>query len=192
MVTSEIIAVEQPPAKLCGRCGRPGEFYKNKRSRDGLHLYCKKCVGSYERKSRRVVKPRTANRIAQLKPIDGGLVLRNGLRSRLQGAKHRAKKKNVPFNLTLDGLVTIFQQQGGCCPISGRELLLTQVGVRHDNFENNLSIDRIDPAKGYVIDNVRLVICAVNIAISRRGAEKFYQLCRDVVANLKQRQSDGG
>ena len=62
----------------------------------------------------------------------------------------RSKKKNIEFNLTLADLIKI---KNNICPILGCEILYKS-GV--DN-KRSASLDRIDPNKGYVPDNVKIV-----------------------------------
>ena len=37
------------PVKLCTRCGRPGQFWKASRERDGLQDWCKDCINRQRR-----------------------------------------------------------------------------------------------------------------------------------------------
>ena len=62
----------------------------------------------------------------------------------LSGAKRRAKKKGVAFDLTLDNLPDIPTE----CPALGIKL------ERRSNRENAPALDCIYPDKGYVKDNV--------------------------------------
>jgi hypothetical protein len=71
----------------------------------------------------------------------------------LNNIKHRAKKKNIRFNLTLDDLPMPKR-----CPIFGTKLQYGK-GKFHDNSP---SIDRINPAKGYVKGNVQVVSYKAN------------------------------
>jgi hypothetical protein len=49
------------------------------------------------------------------------------------------------------------------------------------------SIDRIDPAMGYVRDNVRLVAWIVNASLNDWKLQDFLEMCRSVT----QQQMDG-
>jgi len=68
----------------------------------------------------------------------------------LSKAKKRSKKKNLEFNLTLSDLINI---KNNTCPILGHEILYKS-GI--DN-KRSASLDRVDPNKGYVPDNVKIV-----------------------------------
>jgi len=71
----------------------------------------------------------------------------------LNNIKHRAKKKGLPFDLTLEDLPI-----PAVCPILGIPLTMRS-GSFHDNSP---SIDRIIPAKGYVKGNVAIVSYRAN------------------------------
>ena len=71
----------------------------------------------------------------------------------LNNIKHRAKKRGLAFNLTLDDLPIPER-----CPVLGIPLLM-RAGSFHDSSP---SIDRLVPAKGYVKGNVAIVSYRAN------------------------------
>lgn len=71
----------------------------------------------------------------------------------LVGAKKRAKKKKLEFNISISDLSIPTH-----CPVLGLELAIS-VGVRQ---ENSPSLDRIDPLLGYVRGNVRIISWRAN------------------------------
>lgn len=74
----------------------------------------------------------------------------------LQGAKTRAIAKGWEFNLTLDDIII-----PEVCPIL--ETKLTRGDhKRWESPENTISLDRIDPTKGYVKGNVRVISTLAN------------------------------
>lgn len=74
----------------------------------------------------------------------------------LLGAKTRAKSKGWEFDLTLDDIVI-----PEVCPIL--ETKLTRGDhKRWEAPENTISLDRIDPTKGYVKGNVRVISTLAN------------------------------
>jgi len=77
------------------------------------------------------------------------------IRKMVYDAKGRAKKKNLPFNISPDN-ITIPSH----CPILHIPLIFNTSG---DNSPNSPSLDRIIPSKGYVEGNI--------IVISRRANE---------------------
>lgn len=71
----------------------------------------------------------------------------------LSNCKHRASKKGVPFNLTLEDIVF-----PDVCPVLGIPMVM-RAGKFHDNSP---SIDRMVPAKGYVKGNVQIISYRAN------------------------------
>lgn len=105
-------------------------------------------------------------------------------------AKTRSKKKNVPFDLTTADLFDLLERQDYRCGVSRVrfEVKRFALGAR---CPNNISIHRINPAKGYVSGNIRLVTTIVNIAISDFGEAEFLKMCRAVTTALCTQDFDG-
>ena len=75
---------------------------------------------------------------------------RNVVSILLKHAKHRAKKRNLEFNLTKDDIVI-----PEVCPVLGIE-------IRPFDFHHSPSIDRIDNTRGYTKDNIIVVSFKAN------------------------------
>jgi hypothetical protein len=105
----------------------------------------------------------------------------------LASAKFRAVDKKLPFNLTQDYLIDLWDENSGRCVITGRSLELSSSGVPHQVNSNAPSIDRIIPKLGYVVGNVRLVTYHANVAISEFGYEKLITLCSDITNQATQK-----
>ena len=69
--------------------------------------------------------------------------------------KSSAKKRNIPFNLTLTDLNNLTFPI--TCPILGIPL-----SVNNKQSDNSYSIDRIDSSKGYEIDNIIVISWKAN------------------------------
>lgn len=95
-------------------------------------------------------------------------------------AKNRAKEKNLPFDLTKEYMIGLWDGTAGICPISDREFDLNSWGNKGQVNPNAPSIDRINPKLGYVQGNVRFVIYHINVAISEYGLDMFKALIKDV------------
>lgn len=94
-------------------------------------------------------------------------------------AASRSKTKGWPFDLTIDFLVDLWNEQEGYCALTGRELLIGSTNRRWS--EDLVSIDRIDNNKGYTKDNVWLVAQPVNYAKGVQTLEEFVRMCRQVI-----------
>ena len=73
-----------------------------------------------------------------------------------KSAKYRAKKKGIPFNLTIDYVVSILTDR---CPVFNTEFKFSGNGFARNESP---SLDRIDPAKGYVEGNVVVISSKAN------------------------------
>ena len=96
------------------------------------------------------------------------------VRAALAAAKSRAKRRGIEFDLRIDdvGFPTH-------CAVSGIEFDMTG-GERHASIFVP-SLDRIDPAKGYVRGNVRFVCHGYNLAKFRSADSDVLKLARALV-----------
>ena len=68
-----------------------------------------------------------------------------------KGAKFRAKGKGLPFNITIDYLLSIVTDS---CPVFNTEFKFSGNKVARNESP---SLDRIDPSKGYVEGNLVVI-----------------------------------
>ena len=94
-------------------------------------------------------------------------------------AKNRAKEKDVPFNLTHEHLIKLWDENLGCCAVTGREFDLTQ-STKYSVNINAPSLDRIIPSQGYTVGNVRLVVYILNCAMGEYGLNELRNLAKDL------------
>lgn len=97
------------------------------------------------------------------------------LRYAIERARYRAKRKGVPFGLSMDGLRHIYRQAGGICAVSGHPF--EPAGPFRP------SLDRINPERGYVDDNVRVVCLIANTAMLHYGESALLELAASVAKN---------
>ena len=91
------------------------------------------------------------------------------------GARTRAKKKGVPFDITTKYMKKLYT---GKCDVTDTEFDLTPDGSRIN--KNAPSIDRICPELGYVKGNVRFVTAHLNVAMSEYGLEALQELAKRI------------
>ena len=85
-------------------------------------------------------------------------------------ARYRAKKNNIPFNLTEDYLKRIYPSDM-ICPVLGFEM---SVGVDENGWKDTSpSLDRIIPEKGYVQGNVVVVSMRANLIKTNATPEEI-------------------
>lgn len=91
-----------------------------------------------------------------------------------------AKKRKIEFSLTLEDVTQLIEDSGGKCSLTGIEFdLFKDHGARARPWAP--SIDRIDCALGYVVGNVRLVACAVNLALSDFGEATLLRIAKGLI-----------
>lgn len=101
--------------------------------------------------------------------------VRASLKASMNRAVVRAGKKGVPFSLTMDWAVETAERQNFRCSLTGIPFY-TEHGTGSHAHPYAPSFDRITPRLGYVAENVRLVVVAINAAIGDWGIEVFEQI----------------
>ena len=103
--------------------------------------------------------------------------LRTIFRQRIHDARKRSKVKHLLCDITIDDLMLLYKQQNGLCYLSGQKMCLEP----HNYC--TLSLDRIDPRKGYVMGNVGLVTWGSNQMKGSIPLNEFYKWCNLIVKN---------
>ena len=137
---------------------------KSNKFRDGLNGYCKKC-----QQERELIYRTT---------LDSETGLQFKLKHCLYSARSRAKKLKLEFNLTYEYIKYLYETQKGLCAISGIPMTKEYgSGI----LDTNISVDKIDPKKGYVIGNIQLVCWAVNRMKGTMNLEQLIFFCQNVI-----------
>lgn len=120
-------------------------FYRRRESKTGFQNRCKKCLQK---------DPARCDRLVNKDSLD------YFIKDRFYGAKNRALNKNIDFNISIKYLNDLWIKQEGKCAITG---LVMKHSILEGKVKTNLSIDRIDPSKGYIIGNIQLVCNIINV-----------------------------
>jgi hypothetical protein len=161
--------------KTCNKCNilKPVEDYAFERNgKDGRKACCKDCLNNCKRKRRENLD------------IDG-LIGRMLSHTKSSSIKREVidsirNKDNTRFeySLTKEIIKNIIKLQDNKC-------IYTNVNFVWKYGDKNMaSIDRIDSSKGYVKDNIQLVLKSVNIAKSNMTEDQFYKF-RKLLANIE-------
>jgi hypothetical protein len=152
--------------KVCGTEDE-GDFYQSRKN------LCKKHLLEDRKKRYPEIKDRM---------LDNGRRWRadNPFRHRLLGAKHRARRQKIPCTITEKTLRELWEEQDGFCYYSG--IAMEEAG----SGPYSLSIDQVDPAKGYTADNVVLCLSVVNTMKWNNPTDEFLKLCQAVAAHMTQ------
>jgi hypothetical protein len=108
----------------------------------------------------------------------------------LSGAKARAKKRGLAYNLDRKWYLKRFE--GGRCEATGIKFY-PYVG-KSSRHPHSPSIDRINSSKGYTKDNCWLVCWAFNTAKADFSLKDFVEIAELVVKNKKDilKRGEGG
>lgn len=89
------------------------------------------------------------------------------------GSKRRKHIKDLPFDITLDFILSLLKSQGNCCTLSGLPIEIE---------DGTASLDRIDSSRGYTTDNVQWVHRTINFMKQEMSQEDFILFCQHVSA----------
>lgn len=97
----------------------------------------------------------------------------------------RAKAKGLPYDL--DNHVPEFEARlnVGKCELTG---IPFELGRGH--HWANPSVDRIKPEDGYVYGNIRIILCALNIALGNWGEDVLLKIVAAYQEPLRDRDSN--
>ena len=145
----------------CGTCEKIKaltEFYENKKN------ICKECMKHASSNKRSKMSVNTS--------------LSTILSNRYSGAKTRAIRYNMEFDLTVDTLKEIYEKQNGVCFYTKEKLEFCS------HNKNTLSIDRINSDKGYTLDNIVLCGALVNNMKNSLSINEFKQIIMTLYQNF--------
>jgi len=144
-------------SKRCSKCRETKtfeSFSKNRTRKDGMAAQCKACEREFN-----IYKRKTENRLLTL-------------------ARHRAKKKNLDFNLEVTDIII-----PDYCPILGIKLQKNR-GSKGAN-DNSPSVDRIDNNRGYVKGNIKIISYKANTMKSSSSTGDLKKMI-DYIENNKE------
>lgn len=171
---------ERIAGKVCTSCGVSLSLSNtSKTQRDRRNWKCIDCYRRIDREKRREnyvpekVKFQNAKRIEKIK--DKYPIYWSAQRM-VYGAKQRAKKRGMEFNLTTEYVHDLCQKN---CPILGFEL----VYGGGDRGKASASIDRIDSYKGYVKGNIQIISNLANVMKNKATDDELIMFAKWVLKN---------
>ncbi len=90
-------------------------------------------------------------------------------------------RKRAEVAIRLDELFALWEKQNGLCAITGIRMTWGRGRIE----STSLSLDRLDPDKGYSLDNVRLVCHAVNCFRGRMSDDEMFAMALAIVTSMK-------
>jgi hypothetical protein len=96
-----------------------------------------------------------------------------------------SKKRKQDYDIDLEYLDKLWQDQKGICPFTKEKLeLKTHNYNKVLNKPYQASLDRIDNTKGYIKGNVRFVALMFNYAKNNFSDDQVLQFCQKIVKNI--------
>lgn len=99
--------------------------------------------------------------------------------------KYKALRRNINFNVTAEDLWKQAIKQNYSCNLTGVKLNFFKGINKTNRIIGTASLDRIDSARGYEIDNIQWVHKDINMMKLSHTPERFLELCYMVVDHSK-------
>jgi hypothetical protein len=103
----------------------------------------------------------------------------------LQNAKKRAVKRGLSFDLDKEYLLDIFERQDGKCYYSGIKMNIVKDDDLSVHDPLKMSLDCVDPDKGYIKGNVVWSAYCVNTFKQKMSQTEMLRVCESILNNLK-------
>ena len=88
--------------------------------------------------------------------------------------KHRGRKSELTFNISVEYLNNLYEEQNHICALSGISL---EPDLNLTMQQQNMSIDRINSNIGYEEGNIQWVDKRINMMKGSLSNEEFIELC---------------
>ena len=177
--------MEEVKSRICTKCGKEKpleEFSRNKQGKYGRRAFCKECEHKIQNSPERLAR---RNELRKLKRENDEYRLARNLKDTetrhnnedsikkalIRAAKARAKKKGIPFDITIEDFILPEK-----CPLL--EIPLT-VGYGNSQ-ENSYSLDKIIPDLGYVKGNVWVISNKANMIKNNASLEELKLLVKNL------------
>lgn len=145
--------------KKCSKCGKEKErtdFYRMKSSADGIGGMCKSCTYMGQSKNRSMAK---------------------AIQALLANIEYRSRGR-LDVNIDAEYLQSLWDQQQGLCKYTGLQMELNRNPRKSMAWFRGVSVDRIDPKRGYVRGNVQLLCNWANTAKNALHEDAFFDFIK--------------
>jgi hypothetical protein len=173
-----IVACANP---ACGKeFTKPRREFNRSEKLGREHFCCLKCFGQFRGLSNFKDKINTST--AHLKKGSDRDEF-SPFRYHLKRIKTSVKERNKEFSVTLEDLKLLWENQQGICPYTGWNLVLLPCTTDYESTPltpNRASVDRKDPFKGYIADNIQFVAVVANYAKNTFTEQELIEFCGTV------------
>lgn len=183
----KIFSYIMPKTKTCKQCKKEKDISNfrlqkfiscNKICYYRPRTLCKSCESKYNCQLQK--SPETRERIRKKRRND------RTIKSLIQNRIAQWKKKTPNSDLTTEYLLKLYESQNGKCYYTGLPLEMLKVFEWKQKFENSISLDRLDPDKGYVQGNLVFCLYSVNTMKGKHSEQQFYERMKMILINHKQ------
>lgn len=164
--------------KYCINCNTLlplSQFNNDKTRKDGKYPYCKSCSRTCNRvagnKFYRINKRRLLSKAKTFCDTVEGRSKRM-----LIAAKARAKKNNLPFNITIEDIIIPNK-----CPLLNVELTLYSTKSGKSSDDTVASLDRIIPELGYTKGNIQVISKLANVLKNKATKEQLVIFANNIL-----------
>ena len=145
---------------FCARCSCGNQEWKQVNYLNkGISKCCRNCL------NKRYISKETGE-------IDVSQFFKTKCNQIKRDAPKRNKVSKFPLNITPEYLHELYNQNKKCA-LSGIDI---SIDINKPAIKQNISIDRIDSNKGYIIGNIQLVDKRINLIKQELSQEEFIEL----------------
>ena len=161
-------------SKVCSKCKKelPLDNFTGT-----THMYCKNCSALWARE-RKASPKRNWKHEQELAFKRKGKDYKSYLTTNLPAIRSRAKKKEIPFDITCQDLIELAENQNFLCALTEEPMTFT-VGI--GTVQTNCSVDRIVPSLGYIKENIQLVTLRANTIKNTATLNELYTVCKNIL-----------
>tara|TARA_B100000131_G_C17968007_1_gene553188 strand:- start:462 stop:857 length:396 start_codon:yes stop_codon:yes gene_type:complete len=99
----------------------------------------------------------------------------------LKNARKRANKRSIPFDISREYIIKLFEKQLGRCYYSGMDMNVVKKDPNTTIDPFKMTLDCLEPDKGYVEGNVVWCAYCINSMKQRMTKSELINICKAVV-----------
>lgn len=162
---------------ICNKAFNKAKNEYTRRSKLGVSVwYCSRiCSGKVNIKS-------FGDKVCKQAPINGGW---GGSRNKnaFKYYMNIVRGRHVEFDIDIDYLEALWEQQKGVCPYTGVNLTLMRHAAELQDPRFSASLDRLDSSKSYIKGNVQFVSRSINYMKNTMTNDQVWEFIKIISEN---------